>query len=372
MRIAWSQLFRVRLRHEFYAAGESRQDFVCMPTPATATLLRQHALRLHRFADGFAVFAEIEPASLPNGGDGQLRLRALAGDEVLRMQFQLVLRNPWLVNFTALTAFRPGAEVFHFDNLRSDSAGGRLHLGDSVAGTRIGAPVELVTGAAYTHRLPVAAFAGRLELRDMFGALVHVAAFDFAGAPEPTATLRLDLSRIDAVVAGRYRATDDQGGTHDFFYSPETFSERPFALVEVFSTTEGIATGVDKVPVSYRVFQGNRIRGVGDFHVQWQARQTLWRYSVAKKYPVPAPGIGVDTLQIGDGTEFDALLDGGEKVTFTAKALRALSQQPADLVLNHNGNKKIRKLPSPRPETPLKRETVGAIERDVSELFIYI
>jgi hypothetical protein len=124
--------------------------------------------------------------------------------------------------------------------------------------------------------------------------------------------------------------------------------------------------------VPYRVFQGNQIRRVDDFHIQWQARRTLWRYRVTKKYVVPAPGIPVASLQIGDGTDFDAAVDGTDKVTFTARALRALSQQPAELVLNHNGNKKIRKLPSPRPETPLKKETVGAVEREVSELFIYI
>jgi hypothetical protein len=372
MRIAWFQLFRVRLRHGFYADGESKHDFACLPAPSTAELLRWHALRLHRFADGFGVFAEVDPSSLPNGGDGQLRLRALQGDEVLRMQFQLVLLNPWLINFTELPAFRPGAEVFYFDNLRSDSASGRLHLGDSVAGARIGAPIGLVTGPEYTHRLPAPARSGRLELRDMFGKLVHVATFDFAGAPEPTPVHRLDLSAIDAAVPGRYRVSDDQGGARDIYYAPETFKARPFAVLEVFSTTKGIADGNDKVPVSYRVFQGDRIRGASDFNVQWQPRQTLWRYSVTKKYVVPAPGIGVDSLQIGDGTEFDAVVGGTEKVTFTAKAPRALSQQPADLVLNHNGNKRIRKLPSPRPETPLKKESVGAGQRDVSELFIYI
>jgi hypothetical protein len=289
------------------------------------------------------------------------------------MQFALVLRNPYLVNFTALPALRPGSEIFHFDNLRSDTAGGPSYLGDSVAGARVGTPILLVDGPEYTHELATPARTATIELRDMFDQLVHTAVFDYSGAPEPTKTLRVDLSKIEALEAGRYSAKDDQSpDRRHFFYDPRGFGVRPFAVVEVFTTTEGIAPGNSRVPVLYRVFQGNQIRRVDDFHVQWQARQTFWRYSVTKKYAVPAPGIPVNSLQIGNGADFDAVVDGTDKVTFTSKAVRSLREQPAELVLNHNTNKKIRKLPSPSPETPLKKEKVGAVVREVSELFIYI
>lgn len=375
MRIAWYPLFRVRLRHEFYSDGASTTDFICVPLPGTREMLREHGLLWHGFGDGFGVFAEVDPATLPDATDPARKpvLRTLTGDEVLRMQFALVLRNPYLVNFTALPALRPGSEVFYFDNLRSDTAGGPSFLGDSVADARVGSPILWVDGPVYTHRLSAPAPTATIELRDMFGQPVKTVAFDYSGAPEPARELRIDLSKIDGLEAGRYSAKDDQGGApHHFFYDPQGFEVRPFAVVEVFTSTVGLVAGASKVPVPYRVFQGNQIRRVDDFHLQWQARQTLWRYRVTKKYVVPAPGIPVASLQIGDGSDFDAVVDGSDKVTFTAKALRALSQQPAELVLNHNGNKKIRKLPSPRPEAPLKKETVGAVEREVSELFIYI
>jgi hypothetical protein len=166
--------------------------------------------------------------------------------------------------------------------------------------------------------------------------------------------------------------SDDQGGEKDVFHDPEAFRARPFAVVELFTGTTAFAAGPDLVPVGYRVFDGNRIRRVPDLAVVFEPRRTLWRYGVTKKYEKPPSGIAVDALQIGDGTGFTANVLDTTHVVFTATALRPLSEKPADLELRHDGTKRIRKLPSPRPETPLRREKIASIDRDVSELFIYI
>ncbi len=371
MRFAYFPLFRVRTRNTFYADGRCQSDFAATPSAGTAELLKEYGLRFHRSADGFAVAAEVKPETLPTPippGTQRPKLRRLDGTEALRMQFQLELLNPYLVNFSELPAVRPGHEVFYFNNLRNDPAAGRLHLSDSVNSARVGPPVQLITTPMYRHTLPAPAHSGRLDVTDLFGKKVHTRSFDFPTSVDPTPVFEIDLSEIDSIVPGRYQMTDDQGGGQAIFYAPETFRPRPFAVVEIFSSTIGHATGIERVPDTYRMFQGDEVRRVGDFHIQFEARQTTWRYRVTKKYVVPMPGIALDSLQVGDGSQFQRQADGTDKAIFTATAPRPLSETPANLLLNHNGTKKIRTLPSPRPETPLKKEGLG----HVSELFIYI
>ena len=290
MRFAYFPLFTVRLRHGYYVNGASVDDFTIVPDPPTTRLLHKHGLRFLARGDGFAVFAEVEPDTLPKAPDDRPTLRSLDDTDVLRMHFHMHLRNPHLVNFSDLPDHRPGVNVFYFNNLQQDRDDSRLHLGDSVAGVRIGAPIELVTSSDYRHRFSAPVRSGTLTVTDIFGVAVHAFSFEHPADVAPTTEACLDLSAIDRIGAGRYLVTDHLGGSQAILYAPESPLDRPFGVIEIFTSTVGLAPGITRVPVDYRVFRGNTIHRVDDFYIQFEPRETTWRYRVTKKYEDVASG----------------------------------------------------------------------------------
>lgn len=376
MRISFFPLFRVRLRHRFYRSGRSEEDFVATPSAPTARLMYEHGVRFLARKEGFSVFAEIDPATRPKTDTAKPRLKTLDGKESLRLHFCLHGVNRYFQNLTDLPAYRPGAQVFYFNNLEAENeaADGGLQLKDSVSKKRFGPPLELVTSADYSYRFANPVHSGTLTVTDLFGGKVLERSFAHPTDVDPPEEELLELGKADGAVPGRYTVSHDQGGSRQIFYAPEAFGEPPFGVIEIFTSTLGLTAAPDKVPTQYRVFENDRIRRVGDFNIQFEPRKTIWRYNVTKKYEVPSPGIDVGSLTIDDA-EFDRVVDNAGKpkrATFSSKAARALSEIPAGFELKHNTDKRIRKLPNPAPEAPLKIEGPEAAPIVVSDLFIYI
>ncbi len=373
MRTVYQPLFKVRLRHSFYASGQSRDDFRLEPAAATGRLLARSGLIFRRLDDGFAVYAEVEPDLYPR------RLLRPLGADGLRLTFLLVPANPHLWNISELPEYRPGASVFHFDNLRDDQAGGRLHLGDSVAGARVGEALQLVAGGVYSHRFAAPAGAATITLTDLLGNAAATASFTLPDPGAGTSEYRFDLAAA-GLAPGRYTASDDLGGSAELYYDPETGAARPFGVVEIFSRTGHLTPGGnDLVPAAYRFLDGEELTGISDYHLQLDSRATTWRYHVFKKYS--ADGFQLDQLEITGDVFFTRTVD-SERAVFTSTAavplaesrrplaLTATAAPPASPPALEEGEDKLRDLPNPAASTPLA--AAGSPPDFISEMYVYV
>lgn len=378
MRTAYARFFCVRIRHSFYANGRSTEDFRVEPSASTRRLLDEHGLRFVPSPDGFSVAGEIEPDTR-RATTGvppvpvEPRPIGFVGTEQLRMRFYMVSVSPYVETITDVGSHRPGRTLFYFDNLRLDLDEGRLHLGDSVAAKRLGDPVELASSSTYTFPLDPAVRSADFTIRDAFGNTFEAGRLTVPDDQPPAVEHRIDLDRIEKLLPGRLVVSGTPGDDRAIYYDPEIFGTRPFGVLEIFSgTTDLTPAGTDMVPEPYRMFEGTRLRGVDDFHLQLEARATLWRYHVIKKYDLDA-GLNIASLEIDDGSAFTATGSGPDLVVFESNAPRVLSEEPAGLELKHGGGKRVRTLPSPGPTTPLTREeSADQSAPFVSELFIYV
>ncbi len=361
MRTVYATLFRVRLRHSFYASGESVDDFRVEPAPATRRSLLEHGLVFRRLADGWAVYAEIEPDSSPES-----LLRPL-GTDGLRLTFLLLPKNPYLWNISDLPEHRPGRSVFYFNNLRDDQADGRLHLGDSVAGTRVGEALSLVAGESYTYLLAPPKNAALFEIDDLFGNTLDTASFALPDPAESTSEHRLDLTKIKRLAAGRHTVSDDGGGSKTFYYDPDVFAARPFGVVEIFSRTDTLTPDKSElVPADYRFLDGDELTGVDTYTLQLESRSTSWRYNVIKKYG--SNGFPLAHLSIDGPVTFTKSVE-SDRAVFTSNAAVALAESPQALVLEDK-NDPVRTLPNPAAATPL--QAGAAPDSYVSEMYVYV
>lgn len=361
MRIAFKRLFRIRVRHGWYPDGGTHEDFDVVATPSTAVLLAALGLRTRAHADGLTVFGEVEPGSDPPA------LRRPLGAVSLRFTFELRARNARLLNITDLPPFKPAQTIFCFDNLREDVAAGRTHLGDGVAGARIGEAVTLVTAGVHMHPLGAPVVEATVTIRDRFGATV--ATLD-ARSPDPGASqseYRLDLTALPSIVPGRYEITDNQGGVSRIHYDPGAAS-RPFGVIEIYTSTTGLTPdATDRVPVPYRFITGDTLTGLDPYYVQLEAVATTWRYLVTKKYV--NNGIALAQLSIDGPIAFTGAVS-GDSAVFTSTAAVRLSAARRGLKLLKQPAKELRDLPDPDLTTPLG--AVDASPNFVSDMFVYV
>lgn len=361
MRIVFRRLFRIRVRHDWYADGTTRGEFAVVPTASTAALLAELGLRARAFGDGLVVFGEVEPDTAPPV------LRRPLGATSFRFAFELRAASPALLNVTELPAFRPARTIFCFDNLREDLAAGRAHLGDRVAGTRIGAPVTLVTGT-YTHTLGAPAAAATLTVRDRFGGTVATIEVRSPDPGIPAAAHRIDLAAVPKIVPGRYTIADSVGGTSSIYFDPDLAASRPPGVVEIYTRTDGLTPdATDRVPPSYRFLVGDAVSGPDAYYLQFEPVATTWRYIVTKKYD--NNGIALGQLSITGPVAFTPAVAGTQAV-FTSTAAVRLSSTPRALKLIQHPNKDIRDLPNPDLATPLG--SVPAMPNFVSDMFVYV
>ncbi len=353
MRIAFKPLFRIRLRHSFYATGHSVRDFAVEPGAATRRTLSDHGLVFRRLADGCAVYGEVEPGSDP------LRLLRPLGDDALRLTFLLQPANPYLLNISELPEHRPGRSVFYFNNLRDDQEGGDLHLGDSVADARVGDAIRLVTGETCTYRFASPVHDAVLVLFDLFDNTVFATSFSLPDPAATTSEYRLDLRQAGHLVPGRYTLRDDRGGGESFYYDPEIFANRPFGAIEIFSRTD--------VAPAYRFLSGDQLLGVRDYVLRIESRATRWRYHVVKKYS--ANGFPLDALAISGEIAFHKIVD-AERAIFTSTVPVPLSERRQALALQGEDGSPVRNLPNPAADTPLQAD--AAPGSFISEMYVYV
>jgi hypothetical protein len=362
MQIVYRSLFRIRVRHGWYPEGEIDRDFEIRPTAATSDLCAVLGLRTRAYADGLAVFAEVEPDT-----DPPVLLRPV-GERSIRLTFELRALNPLLLGAADLPPYSAAREVFCFDNLREDEEDGRLHLGDSVADARIGEPVSLLTGGIHTHAFAAATLSATITVTDRFGAVVAAIEAESADAVTPMSDYRLDLSAIDAIRPGRYEVADDQGNAASIYYDPDLSASRPVGVIEIYSHTASLTPDAsDRVPDAYRYLDGDELTGIGAYAIQFDARATTWRYIVTKKYDNNS--IALEDLSIDGPVAFGGAVS-GTRAVFTSSSAVTLSAARRGLQLLKDGAQPVRELPEPGLATPLGR---GATPTDfVSDMFVYV
>ena len=359
MRVVYKKLFRIRVRHGWYANAETRGDFELVPTDETAALLDATGLKIRRFSDGLSVFGEIEADSNP-----PVLMRSLGGT-ALRFTFGLRAVNTGLLNIADLPIFQPGQSIFCFDNLREDIAAGNRLLGDSVANARFGAAVRLVTRSTYTHQFNAPVDSAVIRVLNRFGA--QVVSLNVGSPLAPMRTYRLDLASIDSLAPGRYTISDNHGGATAIYYDPGLGALRPTGVIEIYSRTEPLTPDhSNRVPASYRFLSGNTLAGFDAYHLQFEALATTWRYIVTKKYD--NNGVNLSQLAIAGSLSFGKNVSASTAV-FTSSAKVKLSETPRGLKLKA-GNKDIRELPDPDQRTPLGRGTTPG--NFVSDTFVYV
>jgi hypothetical protein len=355
MKIAYAPLLTVRLQHDFYASGLGTRYFAVEPTPSCRELLSQYGWLFRSLEDGFVVYTEIAPDTSP------VMLRRSIGDEDLALSFQLRSLNPYLFNISELDQYQPGRKVFYFNNLCEDIEQGRLYLGDSVANARVGKAVELIRGTVYSYRFQAPVNGAVLKMKGMFGTELYRTSFRLPKPGDRVTEYRIDLTRINGLISGRYSVSDDQGGSKDFVYQPSLPRMDTFALIELFH-------GLQVVPVGYRFLEGDVLTGVSVYLVHLKARKTIWRYVTIKKYNKNSVALANLTINASSST-FTKVLESTNRATFTSDKTIPLAEKPKDIELRHKGNK-FRNLPNPTLSTALKQG--GDSRSFVSELFVYI
>jgi len=360
MRVTYRRVLRIRVRHGWYADGESHEDFEVVPTASTVATLQRLALGTRFHPDGITVFAEVEPGSNP-----PTLVRPL-GSEALCFAFELRPVKTNLLAVAELPRFSPGRTLFCFDNLQNDVSSGRKHLGDSVAAQRIGAPALLVTRDVYTHRFAVPVAAATLTLRDRFGTPVVT-----IEARSPSNDLmpeyRLDLATALSRAPGRYSIVDDYGTATDIYYDPDLDASRPVGVIEIFSSTESITPDAsNRVPTGYRFVSGAALLGLDAYYLQFNALATTWRYNVTKKFA--NNGIALNQLTVAGSIAFAKNVS-GDRATFTSATPVPLSQTSRGLKLKA-GNQAIQDLPDPSVTAlPSSGASPGVF---VSDMFVFV
>jgi len=362
MKLAYRKLIGIRLRHSFYKSGQSKEDIEVRPTESTSRRFLNYGLVFRPTPDGANIFARVEPDTDP------AVLYTPLSDDPLRFQFTLTTLHPYVGNVTDLPSHRPGRSIFYLNNLRDDQASGRLHLGDSAAGARVGPALPRVAGETLAYPFDPAVTSAEIDVDDLFGNRLHT--FGFNLGAETTREHRLDLNQVRGLVPGRYRAHDDHGGSHLFFYTPTSLPGRLLGVVEIFSTTLGLEPAApDRVPEDYRFLDGPTLTGVGDYYIQLESRSTTWRYNVIDRYNSASLQLDqIDIVDPGGAITFSKQVQ-ASRVVFESASRINLNEAPPGLELRQ-GAVKLRNLPYPRLTTPVS-EVTGAGDH-ISEMFINV
>ncbi len=367
MKTIYTTLFSVQVQHGYYASERPGGDVEIVPTPDTARMLRDRAFRCRPIDSGVAVYAEVTST------DPQPDLRRPVGSDGVRFAFVVRARSPHLGGVTDLPTYRPGRQVFCFDNLRSDVDGGDLLLGDSLDDSRVGPAVGLETRPTLLYEIDPPTQSTVVRCTDRFGAERFAVAVDSPDPVEP-----LDEARIaewDDLPPGRYTVSDDDsGGSVELYKGSGIERGAPLGIVEIFDRTDGMAEdGVDRVPTAYRFLAGDQVTPVA-YTVRLEARATTWKYVVVNKFQPEE--LDVADLEIESdpaSSTFTRQID-GDRAIFTADAPRELRQEPTTLRLRGRYGtgpvQDLLDLPSPDASSPLE---AGATETElVSAMYVYV
>ena len=298
----YNDLFRIALRHTFYADGIAK-DVLLAPTPATLRLMERYDLRWGQDAGGYVLVFGREATNPP-------RLSWLG--EPVALRFFLRSQHPYFLNITKLSFFQPGRQALYFDNLRASGASGQPSpLGaNATAGDADLLPVyqdlfEYVTPDGHILSLRdarnrVLATAAEAEQAVSGDNISNSPGKETLGLPERRQPVWAPLDdaagpnrfriNLNEFPPGKYGLETGPGQIHWFYYGGQELRPADLGVVDLYLGTASVSM-VAPPPAN-----GGTPAPVRQFQIAFEARATRWRYFLINRNR-----LAFDHIEVNDG-----------------------------------------------------------------------
>jgi hypothetical protein len=263
MIITFDILFRVRLRHSFYADGTAR-NLMVLPTRETRNLLDNNRLIFRVDDAGFFVAAETE-ASGPGGfaTDRELKRNLPPGT---RFRFHLVSVSPEFTGITSMSLTGDTPDVLIFSNRNGSSQNGSLllHPSEFAGSDTASVPIHkerILRHAEVGHSEP-----GTATIRSGSGRVLQSQTVE---PLDDTLFFTFDLGDLPS---DRYALWFGNKHIDSWYHAAERFPGMLLGAI-VIETGSGIAD-------THRLWNDQQVLEQPVFDICFQNRSTFWRYHV--------------------------------------------------------------------------------------------
>ncbi len=264
--ITFSTLFRVDLRHLYYASGLA-ENIAVRPTPDCARTLNNHGLLFRTTANGFVVLQQTERTVV----GGLAPLKPLSAGA--KLCFLLSARDNDLLNRSDLP-LAPGPDpIYCFHNLGANIQDGSLLLSGNTNTPYVTAS-DVLPLKSLQFATTLASGASQ----------VAVALSDAWGAPIDSRSVAVHAGKAHYSIdlrprgEGRYALAVDAGPSQWFYAgSPSHFEGRTFGVIEIHHRPE--------VPAGYAFIDpADGTLSPKTYTLIFNNRRTRWRYYFVHKF----------------------------------------------------------------------------------------
>jgi hypothetical protein len=367
MEIVFAPLFEVSIHNAYYQNGISK-DFKIIPTPACQFTMAQYGLLFRQINRGMVVMHEVsagEPVKPIN--------------EKTTFSFMLIAKNPYLENYSKVTAQNKTRRLYYFSNMANNKVGNDLMLNaDSQSMVVNNQDICSLTPLGFTYGFSTTNGIKDLIVQNAFADTViqksvHVTETQFESS--------INLSDIGP---GCYHLKVDGVDKKIFYASADLAPAKAFGVIDIHHDTS--------VPGDYALLDGDGISNQRQYQIRLDNRDVIWKYQFVVqnifkgKQPVHwdadwpgdwkvvyPPDTNIKILpQMADIWK---IKEGVFAVPFVSDSSIPLTEIPVEgirLEKQTAGNsnvKNIGNLPNPRVDT-LSTNTIQT--EYYSEMFIYI
>jgi len=354
-------LFRVNFRHDYYNLNDNRcEDFIVVPTPETAALIKSVGLKINSRSDGFDIY-------LPSNRTDAF-FHAVDGDEPARLSFFLLLKNPYFIGVTALPIdTNPTRQAIYASNLQVSQNGSTLCFGGGGGGAIDASSLVAVTGS----EIPVNNGAtGTVVARNIWGDIAVSVDTGSNDASLSLAGQSFGLYAISGTPANTYQ------GPEQLLYLSAAAS--PVAFVDLLLKQPAHGKGNS---AAFPISGNDQTISAVDLMMHFTARPTFWNYYIVAQQRGRI--FAADLHISGTGSTFTkslALLpNGDEAILFSATQAAAMRQKATSRYslsgsfVDPSGRTQaasVARLPS-APTTPVW-PAIGDNMAGRSEIFVYV
>ncbi len=261
MIISFDILFRVRLRHSFYADGAARELLV-LPTAETVRLIDNNRLIFRTTESGFFVAAESVDAS-----PGRKMKRNLPNDAGFR--FHLVSASPRFSSITnlPLTDDDPGVMLLGNRIGSTDDEALLLHP-SQFAGTESDS-FAILKENTLKYTIPDQTAPGTATIRSVQG---RVLLTQTADPQDGTLLFSFDMTDFPSEF---YTLWFGSEAVNTWYHATERYPGMLLAVIEI-DPGSGAAT-------THRLFDGQQIMMHPEYEIRFENRSTFWRYHIRNR-----------------------------------------------------------------------------------------
>ncbi|WP_321289844.1 hypothetical protein [uncultured Sunxiuqinia sp.] len=269
---SYQSLIQVEILNDYYKSLIS-PDFSFVPERNTARLMKGLGIRSMEKNGVLNFFADVDET-------GKLKNNQVSGS--FKLVFFLKLNNPSYFNFTNLPFDSGNSKIYYFSNKASNE--------QEVFNT--GADSLLLNQNTHTSD------ADQIVASRMVYSYIHdgddgAKTADLVSVDNDGTVDSQELDSVDEyynfqfklndLPVGMYKLIIDGGEVDRFYFTGEQFSNRHFAVLELFS----------QVPSSYRWFTNTNEVASKKYRIAFEHRKTTWRYQVFNRSEVDFSNPGV-------------------------------------------------------------------------------